>query len=676
MQKIIARSLLALERKQVFDFLPEVFELVLDDDTVITTTRELTYYSRYIWMIHECLPNTPILYKHCLDSLVSDKALDSKTHIKLITEAQTTAIECYGLIDPQSREKIQELAFRIPNLILNEIYGRAQRFVTTIDITDFLELSDYQPMVDIRNKLKHDDPFIDDTIRQAYSESQSVVMNDPALDNNNLVAAVRCGMVSANQFVQCSVARGVPSYKNGLVMAEPILSDFTRGMYRLYDLLAEGQSAAKAMDMQEEPLKETEYFARRLQLLTMTVRRVHMGDCGSRDYTPWRMLPARYDGRGKVTARDDLSNFVGKYYLDEENSTDTKHVYKVIGEGDKHLYGKLLFLRVAYRCKHPDKYGVCSTCFGKLAMNVSRYANLGHICAATMTQQSSQSVLSTKHLDASSTAADIELNIASQKFFTTNSKKSAVFFRPEMKGSVMQLSVPQAETVGLVDVRILPWDKINPNRVSEIATIELGVMTRRNEFVKHVIEIKQSDRSAIFTIEFLEFLKEKGWTTDSRNMFVIELEGWDFNKPIFKFPDVEYSYSDHSKQIANLIEQRKLKSDLKNVITSADILHQELFRLVNSKLNVTSSCLEVIIYSLMVDGPNSFGMGRNAPVETLASADRIIRNRTLSTAYGYKLVADTLKSPESFFNKGRPSSVFDALIAPYEVVQEVRHGLR
>ena len=676
MQQIVARQLLVIPPVEVYDRLPEVFELIFDDGQKIVTTRELVDYSSYIWIIHRAFPNTPLLYKHYVESATGNKPMDSGTHMKLVTEATKSCIEAYGFTEPEQREQLQEFGFRIPNLILNDFYPKTLNHITTIDITDFTEIDDYRPIKEIVEGLNHDDPFIDDSIRQAYDKAQSIIMNDPNLDNNNLAAAVRCGMVSKNQFVQCSVVRGVPSEKNGWVMGEPILTNFSRGMYRLYDILAESRSAAKAMGMQEDPLKNAEYFARRLQLLTMSVRKVHMGDCGSRRYTPWRVMPPKLDARSKVIYQGDLPNLVGKFYLDEENSTEDKPVYKVISANDKHLYGKMLKLRTAYRCNHPDKYGVCSTCFGELAYNVSQFANLGHICAATMTQQTSQSVLSTKHLDASSMAADIELSASALKYFTTNSKRSAVFFRPEMAKVVTQLMVSQEETVGFVDVVTLPWDKVNPNRVSEISSIALLTTDNKGNVTTNVVEVKQSDRPGIFTLEFLEYLKKKGWSADTKNMFVIDLDGWDFSKPILKFPDIEYSYSDHSKQIATLIETLKLKSDMKNTITSPDILHQELFRLVNSKLNVSSSSLEVIIYSLMIAGPGLYGMGRGAPQEILGQADTIIKNRSLSVAYGYENVADTIKNPESFFNNGRPDSVFDALIAPFEVVNAIKEGKR
>ena len=211
MKTIEARSLLAIETKDVYRFLPDVFKLVFDDGETILSTREQTFYSRYIWIIHEKFPGTPLLKRHYVTSATGDKPMDAGTHTKLITVASKDVINTYQLHDPKARETLQELAFRIPNLIMNEVMSIALSHVTTIDITDFTELADYQPMVDIRNSLRHDDPFIDDTIRAAYDSSMNIVMTDKNLDNNNLVAAVRCGMVSANQFVQCSVARGVPS---------------------------------------------------------------------------------------------------------------------------------------------------------------------------------------------------------------------------------------------------------------------------------------------------------------------------------------------------------------------------------------------------------------------------------------------------------------------------------
>ncbi len=138
-------------------------------------------------------------------------------------------------------------------------------------------------------------------------------------------------------------------------------------------------------------------------------------------------------------------------------------------------------------CKHQDPHSVCEICFGALSKNVSQFANIGHLCSATMTQQTSRSVLSTKHLDASSVSAVIMLGEHDRKYLATNKTKNAYILKKELKDKNLRVVVNREEVVGLVDIlSIDDVANINPSRVSNVECIEL-IYDNKDEEVSSLI---------------------------------------------------------------------------------------------------------------------------------------------------------------------------------------------
>jgi hypothetical protein len=226
------------------------------------------------------------------------------------------------------------------------------------------------------------------------------------------------------------------------------------------------------------------------------------------------------------------------------------------------------------------------------------------------------------------------------------------------------------EAVGLIDIlSIDDMNNINPLRVSYIDMIDIQY-TEDECDVAIPLTISQSNRKAILTIEFLRYLKTKGWETDAKNNFKFDVSGWDFNLPLLRLPDMEYSFSDHSHQISKVIESSmKMITDRSNP-NSPVVTLQELFTLVNTKLNVNIAALEVILYSVMLPAKDDYRMSRGAPHPVLGIVDKIIKNRSLSAAMAFEGQTATLCNPRSFFHQGRPDHVMDYALHPHEVVKE------
>ena len=134
---------------------------------------------------------------------------------------------------------------------------------------------------------------------------------------------------------------------------------------------------------------------------------------------------------------------------------------------------------------------------------------------------------------------------------------------------------------------------------------------------------------------------------------------------------MEYNYSNHSKKIASIIEG-KMK-DLVNRSKSESPQHTliELFDIVNMKMSVHLSLLEVIIYAIMIDkvGESKYGLARNSSDSGLGVSEFITTNRSLAPAYGFKNQPRTINNPYSFFKLDKPDNPMDVFICPKEVIE-------
>lgn len=662
MYRIQARELLKLHRLQVQDAIAHLerkFEIEFDDGVVLVTTKNKLVYSSYFWDYHRHYPNTPLLSTHHVDHVLKGKYPGDKTHRLLLKIVYHDVLRAYNITRPEDREPLTKMIYQITNNIHNEITKESEPYVESGDILDFKGIVRH-PV--IRNIIENTDPN-SDAITEAYNVALNVIRTDPSLDNNNVAKAVRAGTVNANQVMQCVAVRGFPAEVDGAILPTPIMSNYTLGMIRLYDLAAESRSAAKALYFSEAPLQDSEYFARRLQLLTSTVESIHYGDCGSTDYIHWRLNGPTYNEEGGVVHPGDLQFMHGKHYLDE-----TTGQLKTITGDETNLYGTVIKIRSPMMCRHPNKHHICSTCFGALADNISRHTNIGMLCSGTMTKKTTQSVLSTKHLDSSSRSVMIVLTEMMQQYFNVDRKTNGYLVRPEFKEKCVRLTVSRDELFGLTDITTEPdINNINPSRISSVEYMDFSFLHRGAES-SVPMQVNQGNRRAVITHDLIAYLKNHQWGTDARGNFVIDLSKFDFTKPIFRIPDVEYSYADHSHQIAQVIESSmKNIADRVNPHSPVNTL-QELFMLTNSKLHVNLVALEVIIYANMIKDKDSVDMARGSSAPVLGVSDNLLFNRSLGIAIGYERQSQRLLDPKSFVIGDRPDSIFDVLIDPAGVL--------
>jgi hypothetical protein len=282
-------------------------------------------------------------------------------------------------------------------------------------------------------------------------------------------------------------------------------------------------------------------------------------------------------------------------------------------------------------------------------------------------------VLGTKHLDGSSSSAAIKLTPSNARYFTLTANNKAYILRSSFKKLSPRITVYREDLTGFVD--ILKIDNIDNIYINKLSSIERILITTTDYVNNEPIDVQddiilsQDSRKAMFTKQFIEYVRENKWTIDAKNNFVFSLENWDYSLPIFTLPNKEYSFSDHSDRISKVIESRMTDIKSRTLTDSPIKTLQELFTLVNEKLNVNLAVIEVIIYANMIKNKDSFALAGNSPEATMHSYQAIINGRSLSAVYAYQFQHKVISDPRSFYKFDRPDHPMDVLISPDEVLK-------
>lgn len=660
--KIKARDLIQYTPRELSERLFGDFILVFDDGELNTYDKE-TIYSSFAWRFHSLYPNTPLLKKHHIRYILGNKRLGNRTHLELLGNAMWSAYDANKEV--VNKDEMIKMIYEISQSIYCELSLIAEPYITSVDFLDFIELMDYQSIKDVLSSIEPNQASID----KSYKVIGSVVKNSELLTTNPLGKNVRSGLIKFNQLLQCVGPRGYLTDIDSHIFPNPIMNGYVKGMRSLHDSMIESRSAAKSLFMAKEPLEQAEYFSRKLQLVCMAVRNLHHTDCGSTKYLTIKIRGLVEDAPGQTAYAGDLVYWEGKYYLDEETNT-----LKALKTTDTHLIGRTLKFRSPIAgCAHPDPYGVCRVCFGELADNIPDNSNLGHICNVALTQQSSQLVLSTKHYDGSSTVESIVLSNHDRGYFKTGDDGTSYILEESLKKKNVKLLVPQEEALGLTDINLVEHVREIPiSRISEIRSIALQYNEKDSEFtIPFGVNIGR--RLSSFTHYFLDYVKKNGWTVDSKGNYCFNLNNWDFSKAILSLPLQHASAADHSMEIADIIESRVDQLSKRDGDTTVETILMDLADLVNSKLRVHMSALEINVYGAMIvsaiDG--NFKLPKANTSKAMGVTSVTIPNRSHGAALGFQGHKDFILSPRSYYSDNRPSHPMDVFILPEETLKEL-----
>lgn len=656
--RIRASKLLQFTTNELWDKLEGDFILIFDDGEIVTNEKEVIY-SSYTWDYHRTFPETPLLLKHHVAHVTAKQRAGTNTHLALMENELNTVYDTYRHQTGDRTALMDQLAlmsYEISNVMYNDLTYRCEEYVTGLDITDFTEITT-SPRV--KEALANMEPT-EAGITGVYATIKDVLKNDPVLRFNPVANAINAKLASEGQAMQCLGPRGFLTDVDSHVFKIPVKRGYTAGITDMYSSLVESRSATKSMAFSTEPLQKSEYFSRRQQLICMNVQNLHMVDCGSKNYLTWHMRDARMQGATKVDS--DLKTLEGKYYLDEATQT-----LKTIKSGDYHLIGKTLRIRsIVAGCQHSDPYGVCEVCYGELSTSVPAMSNLGHLACVTMTAELGQNILSTKHFDGSSAVEGIVLKPHEKRFLSAAINSNTYFLNPDLKGSTVQLIVASSQAMGLADVQ----------QVNDVTNLNIGRVSEFEEIMIHVADKKGSDTTTLkvsvngrlsnMTHDLLAHIKAKGWGVTEGDDYVIDMDGWDFTKPLLVLPMRHFNMSDHQGEIADMLEATMKDLEYRSNIVNPCNMLIELHDLVNRRLSVNLAILEVILYSSMIvsASENDYSLPKPWTSSGVGVKQTLLTERSLGPTMGYERHRDVLKNPTSFTRTNRPDHGMDCLLIP------------
>ncbi len=671
MLTIKARNILKYDTKELFDKLKGVFILEFDDGKIITNDKE-TIYSSFTWDFHRKYTNTPLLIKHHVNGEIKNKRVGVATHLNIINNVLWSTYDTYV----HTKDKIDllddlaKLAYVVSNNIYNELTYMLEKYVTSLDIKDFIDITTNPELMKKMQNMPNNQKGID----SVYEFVKEMFKTDE-FKNNPVVHAVNAGIANMGQALQCVSPRGFLTDIDSNIFTNPIRRGFVQGIRNAHDFIIETRSAAKALVFSTSPLQQAEYFSRRQQFICQNVRNLHYCDCGSTQYLTWHVRPARYsndqndiemfeDSEALINRyKSDLDTIQGMYYLDETDNT-----LKTIKVTDKHLIGKTIKMRsVVAGCQHPDPYGVCEVCFGETAISIPRNSNVGHAACVNMTGVVGQSILSTKHLDGSSTVEGIVLRPEDKKYLSAVNNSSSYFLSENLKNKRVSMVIRACDALGITDLNLVDnVNKLSLSRVTEFRQLGLIVhkpSTKETETV--MLDLFVNDRDPSFTYEMLDYIKRKQYIVEGDNI-IIDLDEWDYTKPFCVLPLKHYDMTSFQSEIATMLESTMEDMEKRSSIIDPKALLVDFHDLVNKRLSINLSALQIIIYSSMSVDPmnNNYSLPKVGDTFGLGIKQNLLNKRSLGVTMGYQEHKEVLTSPISYLLKNRMDHPFDSIVKP------------
>lgn len=655
------REVLAMSEEAISELPPE-HSIVFDDGETLATCRNETIYSYLFWEIFRPYSKVRIKKEHHVGHVLKGSVLDSGTHLKLCTNIMKSIVEDENLWLPEQKEPLLELIYKTISTAMSKLSVITEPNVTSIDILDFVQIAKH-PVIEALRLEAYNDPK--NKIKYVYEKMIDAVEKLPEFHDNGLAKAVRAKMVKMNQVNQCIGFRGYPTEVDGAIYKKPNWGSYTLGNTSIYNFVSDSRTAAKSHYYSDTALKESEYMARKFQLFASVVEKIEYHDCGTTKYLNWKVKGPEYDDAGTTIYPGDLPMLIGKYYLDEE----TKEL-KALEGNEKHLIGKTIKIRSVLYCKTKNPHHVCFRCAGKLSENISRFANIGHLCSVTTTKPITQNVLSIKHVNTSSTMVKVRLRDHERTFMNTGIDGAAFRLNKELKEVNPKLIIAREEALGLVDIEnIQNIEELSLSRISRLNQVQLITFSNNRE-MSVSLDVTQKTKPSMLTRNFLLYIKKYGWKVDEQGNFVFDLKHWDYEQPLFVMPNNEESFVDLAKAVDTMVGGNQETIEKRIMPNAPAILLQELFETVNSKLKINLFPLEVVIYALTVESTTSIAMGRNSEEAVLGLRDNIISYRSLGAGLAYEGQNKILTDPINFFQGRRPDNPMDVFLAPGEVIKQ------
>lgn len=622
-----------------------------DDGPLVTTIAE-TIYSWYHWRFFRHWPQTPMLRKHHMGA----ERLTSGTSLRLFKEVIFDIHDVSG--GQVSALSLRKEAYECINQIYNDFTEMLGAYVTSTMALDFLEVLEHPEIFEVNEHLQQlnlDDPFVCETadthIKHAYKVIGRVLKDPTQLPKNRVAEGIKSELLKIGQVQQVFGPRGILQDIDNGVFRRPIMVGFAHGLVTLHDSMLESRAASLALMLTKDPLADVEYFNRELQLVGNVVDHIVNYDCGSTSYVPW-------------TVKDiHMPSLVGKNYVGADGK-----LLKITGY-ETHLVNTTILLRSPMRCMHPSATGVCLTCLGDLGLSIDEETNLGHMSVIELCSAVSQNVLSTKHLNGSAMVEDFVVPLYDEPYIRVLADRCSIALAGGVVPQTTKLSIAKKEAPNLNDILLRSVEELSITRITQVtqATFSYDLGDGFDEIIP--VNVSMGSRLASFTTEFLAFVAQVGYTTDS-DAITISLAGWNPELPIFTLPLKQASMVEFMSDVKSLIKSNgenkgKELLDLSDR-TNLGVALADFYDLVSGKFVINIAHLEIILKATMIRSKDrkDYRLPEPGGEAQFGRYSEIIGGRSLAGQAAYQEQVSSFTDPDSFLIRERTPHPFDPIVIP------------
>ena len=476
-----------------------------------------------------------------------------------------------------------------------QFYRHKPEKVMSIGILDFVRLQKqpdiWQAMTVLHEKESKGLPIVSKDIQKVYVTIDKIIKSDKRQINTPLVMSANCKSLKIGQLYKCVGPYGfVTDVDNAMFPRCPIIESLTTGLTRIEYTIVESRTAAMSIFYQSDAMRKSEYLTRQLQLEGANIWRIHHGvDCGTKKYTEYHM------------PYNHLKDMVGTYYLDEESGTE-----KIIQASDVvKLGGRVLKLRTSLSCQLPDRYGICEKCYGTLAKSLMPGDNVGHFAATTMQEKITQKILSNKHLVGNAVVEKFRFGGTDSQYLTTKDDDAitAFFLNGRLKAfDSVQLIFDENDATKIQDISFInDLSATSPVKLSRLTGVKIQAFKDNVMVEDYFVSTHTESRKAYFTVNMLQYMKDRRWKFDHQGNYIVDLTQWDYDQPIMDMPLIQYSTPAHMMAVKKFFIGGDNSDSSSSLLTyhSPEAALSALHELVRSNVEVNFAHLHILLAAML-----------------------------------------------------------------------------
>lgn len=517
-------EIIAMSKEEMW-MLPEGGLRVAFTDKTIKSPTNIIKVNWYFWQMFKYADLKGVSSLHYMggDSFNFNEGVPTKELSNIFWEVFVRKVG--GFFPGQGLDFVWDLsrrAYQIINELYNDSIFRMGEHVSTLSLVDLIQVLDDPEIIDAKQQWAEGKMDVDAAHKVTWTQLTS---DKPEYKTNELARGCRTSIFNRRQTNQTIGPRANIPEINGEAHRTPIAPGYIEGLESQYDRTIESCTASIAYFMAKAPLEASEYNNRMAQFLTSVIRGVDHCDCGSKKTIPWR-----------VRDHKDLEILMGKFHM-----VDGK--YQMIFGHEEELIGELIQIRSFTTCQSKNPQYPCAICVGWNAWTTPPESVLGHHLSIEPLSRISQTILSTKHVIAST--KPLYLSIAPENSLRVRLDPENfhnVIFNKEKNAESVKFRFSRDEALFLNDVlNVDSTEELIPSRVTAITNIQVQYMTPKKATPNvYNIDVSLGGFGSPLSLEFLTFLRRQydegdGWDVNGTNIEV-DMEGWDWNLPVVVTP--------------------------------------------------------------------------------------------------------------------------------------------